>query len=566
MRKIVLSKLLVLIVIITSSSIGFTQNLTHAQLVEDSKQLVSIIESCHPDPYSNFGGKIDFHLAFNQLLKSIPDDGLSTEDFWWLLSGFLSRIEDGHTYLYPIKQPNPNKPEGIPLHFKVLADSTLVISKVCNVEHAALVGSKVLSVNNIKVSALLQKVASLYPMENLFDKYRNLYVYLWYADYLKHLLPDWQAGNSVDIEVQRDDARIKRVTIPTGGNVSYKSISSKESMLRVPDVDKCDFVFDWIGSNKNICYLRIDKQDEFREYAEQAIDGLKSIQNPEILKAYRQQYLAYAHQWHSRFHGTPGSDSLEQVISELPSFTEFMREVAKELKVNQTDNLIIDLSRNSGGVSLLSDILVYFLFGKEKLGDIHVDNYDITFLSPMAIRTAASLNPEMINRIRGNDQKYPLQSGDYDFYTFDKWLKNDSKGHNLPDSYFESTPTFHAEYVSGEFSEYFCPKNIYVIGSDKTYSAGFETLVRLVKCGATFVGVPPAQSGNCFGMGITPIDGLKNSKFKLNVSVKKVMIFPNDQAKGYQLNPDIPIDYKTYKSYKFDPNASILTVLKKIEN
>ena len=356
------------------------------------------------------------------------------------------------------------------------------------------------------------------------------------------------------------------MSIATGENISYKTISSEKSTLAIPSVKKCDFVYDWIGSNNNVCYLRIEKQDEFREYAEQAVNGLKSIQNQDVLKAYRQQYLIYAHQWHARFHGVPGPDSLEQIISALPSFTEFMSEVAKKLKENQTENLIVELSNNNGGVSLLSDILVYFLFGKQKLGYLHTDSYNVTFLSPMAINTASSLNPEELNKIRGIDQQFPLQPGDYDFYTFDNWEAKSSKSQNLSDSYFESTPTFHAEYVSGKFSGYYCPKNIYVIGSDKTFSAGFETLVRLVKCGATFVGVPPAQSGNCFGMGIEPVKGLANSKIRFQVSVKKIYTFPGNEEKGYQLNPDIPIDYSTYKKFMFDSNTSILEILERISN
>ncbi len=554
------------IIFILNSKTTIAQLLTQEQLVEDAKQMVDIIESCHPDPYINTNGKIGFHLSFYELLKSIPEEGMASEDFWWLLSEFLAKIEDGHTYLYPLKQPDPNNPGGIPLHFKVLADSTLVVSKICNEEHESLIGCMMLTINNVEVSTLLKKVASLYPMENLFDKYRNLNVYLWYADYLKHLILGWEYGKPVEIEVQEKNLSIKKINIQTGEKTSYKTINTEKSSLTLPSVKKCDFVYDWIGPNKDVCYLRIEKQDEFREYAEQAVSGLKSIQNEDMLKAYRQQYLIYAHQWHSRFHGTPGPDSLEQIISELPSFTEFMRDFVKKLKESQTENLVIDLSNNNGGVSLLSDILGYFLFGKEKLGELHADSYDITFLSPMAINTASSLNTEELNKIRGIDQQFPLQPGDYDFYTLNKWEEKSSKIQNLPDSYFESTPTFLAEYITGNYSGYYCPKSIYVIGSDKTFSAGFETLVRLVKCGATFVGVPPAQSGNCFGMGIEPANGLTNSKIRFQVSVKKICTFPEDKEKGYQLNPDIPIDYKTFEKYKFDPNTSILTILDRINS
>ncbi len=131
----------------------------------------------------------------------------------------------------------------------------------------------------------------------------------------------------------------------------------------------------------------------------------------------------------------------------------------------------------------------------------------------------------------------------------------------IPASKFASTKTFYEEYVSGKHSGVYAPKNIYILGSQETFSAGYETLSRMIKCGATFAGVTPAQSGNCFGMAITPVQGLKNSKIKLNVSVRRVLDFPGDEAKGRQLDPDLPLDLQAFRKYNFDPNASVQLVL-----
>jgi hypothetical protein len=41
-------------------------------LVSDVRQLADMIESIHPDPYTNVGGKVAFHRRFQSVLQAIP--------------------------------------------------------------------------------------------------------------------------------------------------------------------------------------------------------------------------------------------------------------------------------------------------------------------------------------------------------------------------------------------------------------------------------------------------------------------------------------------------------------
>jgi len=557
-RYLSLRKSLLLLVVLININTINAQHLSKKELIEDTRQMVNIIEECHPDPYSKFGGKIDFHLAFQQTLMAIPEQGMDVEDFWWLLSSFLAKLEDGHTYLFPVKYPNTKHPGGIPMRFKVLADSVFVVYKVAEVDHEPLIGSQVISINDIEINKLLVRLESLYPMENIFDKFRNLEVYLWYADYMEKLFPKWSPGNPVELELLKDNEKIA-VSIATDSSATYKTHGVNNSKLELPKTDKCDFVFDWLDQKNNIAYIRIDKQDEFREYAEQLVAGLDDIEDPNVKKAYRKEYLKYAHAWHQRYHGAPGPDSLDAVIDGLPSFTEFMIKTIQKMKEYGTDNLIIDLRYNRGGVSLLSDILIYVLYGKEHLAFLDNDNYSITFHSELNVKTASSLSIEKLNKTYKNEQQFPLQLGDYDFNSMYKWktLREKNDSYEIPASRYKTAKTFYKEYIAENHDGLYQPENIFVIGSSSTFSAGYETLVKLVKSGVKFIGVPPAQSGNCFGMGILPVDGLKNSRIKLNVSVKKVVIFPDDAKKGHQLNPDIPLDYNLFKTNNFDKNTSV---------
>lgn len=558
----------IFIIFLLSSNVTYSQTISRDLLIEDARQMIKLVESCHPDPYINTGGKIGFHMNFQQMLSEIPSEGMSASDFWWSISGFLAKLKDGHTYPYALSQPDSNNPQGIPFKFSIMSDSVLVVSRVYNRSYEQYLGSCIIKINNIEVETLLHKVAALYPMENYFDRFRNLKVYLWYGDYLKRLLPGWNYGDSVQLDLLNKNNKQQTVTVSTNEKVNLKLAVSGTSSLELPNTKKCDFVFDWIGKENDIAYLRINKQDEFREYAEQLIDGLKNIQNQDILKAYRQQYMLYAQKWHERYHGNTGPDSLELLVKQLPSFTEFMVDVTKELKKNSSKELIIDLRNNSGGISLISDILIYFLFGKQKLAELHNDSYDITYLSPLAVEKIPSFNTDQINKKRGAQQNYLLHPDDYDLFSMSSWENRqlNESNHLLPASNYKTATTFFNEYESGKHEAFYTPEQIFVIADDNTFSAGFETLVRLIKCNAVFIGVPPAQSGNCFGMAIEPVNGLKNSKVRINISTKKIFMFPDNKELGYQLNPDISLDYNTFKRYNYDRNTPIILSIEKIEN
>lgn len=544
------------------------QHISRDQALEDARQMVRIIEACHPDPYKSMGGKIAFHRAFQDMLMAVPADGMEVDDFWWTLSGFTARIKDGHTFVRPRKYPDARFPGGIPMHFTILADKAILVTKVSKPEHEKYIGCRVSEINHIPVAALLDRIETLYPVENDFDRFRNLRVYLWYADYLKRLIPEWTPGEPVSLLLVDHDGHTRSITLATDGTASYKTHGREESSLSLPGTRRCDFVFDWIGPDGDIGYLRIEKQDEFREYAQQAVSGLQSIRDPQTLKATRQQYLKYAHAWYKRYHGKTGPEDLDQLISGLPSFAEFMTRVTRQLKENQTRHLVIDVRNNRGGVSLMSDILIYFLYGKKALAKIDAETIVVTYHSELNMKTAPSLKIDANDQNRAQSRDVPLFAGDYDFHSMRIWKKaRETSDYPLPPaSRFRTAPGFFKEYRAGTHAGYYTPEHIYVIGGAQTFSAGFETLSRLVKCGAEFVGVPPAQSGNCFGMGIRPITGLKHSHIPFQVSVRRILTFPGDEKRGYQLEPQIPLDYKTAKTYHFDPNTPVLMILDGIES
>jgi hypothetical protein len=68
-----------------------------------------------------------------------------------------------------------------------------------------------------------------------------------------------------------------------------------------------------------------------------------------------------------RYQGKNPPEDKEALFAGLPSVTETFRSLVKDMKEAGTETLLIDLRRNHGGNSLMSQILVYFLYGKAEI-------------------------------------------------------------------------------------------------------------------------------------------------------------------------------------------------------
>ena len=96
--------------LISSVQIILNKKISRSFLVDDVRQLASIIESTHPDPYSQGGGKIAFHRRMQNMIRTIPDDGLTKTEFYRHICPFLAAVGDGHTSFwepYDLDEQNP---------------------------------------------------------------------------------------------------------------------------------------------------------------------------------------------------------------------------------------------------------------------------------------------------------------------------------------------------------------------------------------------------------------------------------------------------------------------------
>jgi hypothetical protein len=532
-----------------SKSVFAQPLIERAKLVEDIRQLADILETAHADPYVHGGGKVAFHRRLAQLIKALPWQGMNATDFSEYLSPFVAAIKDGHTKLsFP---PTLSFPRALPLKFSPV-DEKLYVVGVYAEEYRQLIGSTLVDINGIPFRALLKRQQELVGWENLYDSLNWLASYLEWHRYLCLLLREKDL-KSVKAAILMRDGSTREVQFNLPSNIGpYAKASYSESKIALPSTERSDFVFDFIDKNKRIAFLRIDGMSTFRETIELWKKfGTKNIEATaaNIYKKYQQS-------------DPPGE--FAEVLQGIPSATETFAELCREMKRNNAETLIVDLRKNQGGSSLMSQILLYFLFGKDIMWKATALDfgYEITKYSDLFFENFPDVTLEDVNK----NLELKIQENDYDFSDeseFYENVRNDAtnleKRTSQTRGYLKEMTTFWNEYEQGTYAGYYTPKSILVLSSTKTFSSGFSLLLHLYKRGAQIVGLPSAQSPNCFSDQLN--FQLKNSGIKGTVARKIQVTFPGDAEKGEMLAPRYQLTYEKLKEYRFDPNSEVLLAL-----
>jgi hypothetical protein len=326
------------------------------------------------------------------------------------------------------------------------------------------------------------------------------------------LTPDGRLGAVELTQPGKEPAEVKppsRVVLPVPGDSGFRT-----AFLQPPD------------GGQEIAYVRFAHMGGYRETREQRRPVVTAIARP-------------------------------------PSATETFRDLVTEMKRRGTKTLILDSRGNPGGNSLMSEILVYFIYGKAKLHEmtgVGTGEHGAFRYSRLYFADRPSESLAAINRGRA----VPLVEGDYDFawsYVEGKPIARRSGPEGEPPAvkFFRLSSTFREEYDAGTYSGYYQPKKVIVLCDAGTLSAGFSVVVEFWRLGATTVGTPPAQAPN--GYGAAAIFTLRHTGLKGMVPMISAAHFPDDPSKAQVLPVDHLLTYERFASYKFDPNSEYLYAL-----
>lgn len=546
-------KLLIAAILLMFTKIAVPQTaadkLAHDSLIADVRQLAGMIESIHPDPYINVGGKVAFHSRMQSAIAGIPADGMTRADFYRLLRPFVTAIGDAHTWLDDAYDWTSGIPGGIPLYFSVV-DTSFYVSAVPEEKYRTLIGALLISIEGINMRELLARAKTMIGGENKYKILANLGYngFLFLSHYLSDLLPEWHEKNNIRIVLRNQDGQETEYSFPALSYVPSKWIKS-DSRVKRPRPYPKGFEYTFLDPERKTALLVVDDMQSYREMYEKWINN-----SPENAKqAIREIY--------KRLHQSDAPDDINAALAAIPSATEIFRELVKEMREAGTKTLLVDLRINDGGNSTMYNILLYYLYGKEILWRVKLQHSEIEHFSEYYFQNNSQENLEEINR----RSLIPLISTDYDFSGdwYGRIQRNPSAINQIKAEFelreLDRMPTFAAEYRSGKYENHYLPANVMVLISPKTFSSGYTLMYYLFRAGATILGTPSSQAGNCFG---EPFDFiLKHSGLTGTISHKQFVNFHDDPEMGRVLQPHLLMTYDKLKSYKFDSNAEILYAL-----
>lgn len=497
------------------------------QLIEDTRELARIIEDTHPEPYAAGGGRMAFHRRLHRVLNAIPDEGMTKDEFFRLVRPFVAGVGDAHTNFTRGYKVDSDRPGGVPLRLAVVEESLVVMG--AERKNQALLGSRLVSVEGLPLTELVRRQRELQGIDNQYHALHTLATRsLAFRAYMQDLLPDWDDVSRVRVELRRPDGSVTALVLEQPGKDFVEANPPSRVKLPVPDDSAFRHAFlKPPDGGQDVAYVRFRHMGGYLETKEQ--------QSPILTKIARPQ-----------------------------SATHTFRNLVVEMKQRQTETLILDVRGNPGGNSLISEILVYYVFGKEKLlemAGVDTGEHGAFRYSRLYFEDRPNESLDAINRGRA----VPLVEGDYDF----AWSYVDGKpiarrasptGEDPPMvKFLRLSPTFRAEFDAGTYAGYYRPKRIYVLCDAGTLSAGFSVVVEFWRLGAKTVGTPPAQAPNSYGA--AALFTLRHTGLQGMVPMISAAHFPDDPSRASVLPVDYPMTYERLASYDFDPNAEYLYAL-----
>lgn len=517
----------------------------HAQIANDSivadfRYFIHLLETTHPDPYSSYGGKVFFHRAASEIVRSLKDDNVTTkEELSWRIQEFLAPLRDGHTQIF-----NPElleSPTRVPIRLKAVSDALIV----CQLpkEHQHLIGSRLISIENIQAIDLCERMMKIYPAENDIGKLANICWHGHQPVVLRRIIPHLRQDTITYhlLTPEGSQVRLPLPIIPVEQWEEWKNekvTASASSLAGDTIFPKENLGYSFSDKQKNIMYFRstsIMARDNFNYMYQNGMEVHDDLK------------YCYDEVYHK-----PMPSNTRMAIDSLPSFSEEFEKMLLQMKHNNSENLIIDLRGNSGGWTPITLPTLYQLWGDGYLQK-NFQDYNYRLLSPLYMQ---KINMTIEEFNAQYDTDYEL--GDYIFNESEE--KTQAVTEETRASFINNSMSCIQDHLAKQNGRpVYTPKHVYVLADAETFSAGFHYMFYLWKMGAKIVGVPSSQAPNTF-MEVTSFM-LPRTKLKGAISNSIQQFLPVEDPCSKQLTPDIQLNYDDYKRYHFDSQAEVLYLL-----
>ena len=534
MRKLMHYRLSLLLLAMLSASTSVVAQISNDSIVADFRYFLHQLETTHPDPYTNYGGKAFFHRAASETYWGLKDDSVTTrEELCWRIRAFLAPLSDGHTQIhFPETQGSFSL---VPIRIKAVGDG-LFIRRLPD-EHQQLIGSRLVGIENVQTKDLCEEMMKIYPAENEIGKMANICGHGHQPVVLGRIIPGLRQ-DTISYHLMTPEGNFVRLPLAL---IPVKQWKEWNREVTSP--------MDNRFPTENLTYTFADKQKNTMYFRSTSIMARDNIEY--MYQAGMNYYDDLKYCYDKVYHRPMPSDTLKAIAS-LPSFSEEFEKMLQLMKRNKSENLIIDLRGNGGGWTPITYPTLYQLWGDGYLQK-NFQNHLYRLLSPLYMQKLNMTLEQFNARYHTN-----YEFGDYTFFESDE--KTQAVTDETRTRFVSNSMSCIQDKLAKQNGQpVYTPKHIYVLADADTYSAAFHYMFYLWKMGAKIVGVPSSQAPNTF-MEVTPFT-LPRTNLEGSISNSLQLFLPADDPCAKQLTPDILLTYDDYKRYNFDNQAEVLFLL-----
>jgi hypothetical protein len=511
-------------------------------IVADFNEFVRLMEETHPDPYTNYGGRVFFRKAVMDTRKSLIDDKVTdANELAKRINAFLVPLHDGHTWMQTADNSDMMSKKAAPIRFQAINDGIIVEAIMS--DHKELIGSRLIAIENIPVKEICDGLAQHYPSENEIGRLSNICQDRGFMVDLGKVIPN-MPQDSLSYQLLTPEGKQINLNLPLVGLMEIRgmSFSRPERSTLFP--------------GKNLAYSFVDDKKDVMYFRSQ------SIMDRDALKFMYDNGWDYEWRLQNIYRYMVGGDMPANpidAIEKIPSFSGEFEKMLQEMKNNKSKNLIIDLRGNDGGFTPITLATLYQLWGDQYLKD--QSNWGIVgaqLVSPLLLKKY-NATLEDFNAESHTD----FQLGDYAFE--DEEIVQGEITEEVRNGFIANCMSSVKDKLTAQKGKpVYTPEHIYVLTDPGTFSAAFHYAFFLSKMGAKVVGVPCSQAPNTY-MEVTPFE-LPRTKLNGSFSNALQLFLPIDDPRAKDFYPDLMPTYEDFKRYNFDDNAIPMYLLDYIKN
>jgi len=504
------------------------QDVNKEALLADYDYFIEQLESVHPDPYTDLGGKEIFYKKVKDLRDQLSqmsdlDEGVLQRE----VTKLISPLHDGHTRIGYYQEPHVYENRWLPITFRQLNDCIIV--DVVAPEYKELFGARVMSIEGVTIDDICNRTGETLMAENHSGVVRKTV----------GMLRNNNSMSMLGIEYKNNNAHL-----------GLKLANDRDTIVVIPLYDDSyfqnhrDFIFtdrDQRLKMRNMQYQEVDGKMVFRLSSVESRDNLAFEKNHGM--NYEQE-MKYA--WQTFFDDPCPADP-DSALARIPIISHEFGAMLRQMRDHRIKDLIIDLRDNGGGWTPILYATLYQLFGDDYLKR-DMETVYASKLSPLYLEKQGK-TLEQFNEGGGN---YKL--GDFVYSHEGQGCNdlNDSIRDNIIHSYICADYN-EIDHLDGD--AIYRPEHIYVVTNAGTFSAAFHYTFMLWKMGATVVGIPSGQAPNTF-MEVTQFN-LPNTGLECSVSNALQQFLPADHPCAKTLWPTITPTYEDYRKHGFNLDTEI---------